>query len=190
MKYNRDVLIKKINGGEKMTFIPFWGHTPNPKKVNKACLSQWYDCRFEVDGVQYHTTEQYMMAQKAALFCDMVTYSKIMAADNPRDYKALGREVQFFEPAAWDHAKYDIVLKGNLAKFGQNPELWDYLDGTGDSVLVEASPFDSIWGVKLGIEDSRIEDPNQWGGENLLGFALMEARDILRERREKYAATS
>ena len=131
-----------------------------------------------------------MMAQKAALFCDMLTYSKIMAADNPGDYKALGREVQFFEPVAWDHAKYDIVLKGNLAKFGQNPELWDYLDGTGDSVLVEASPFDGIWGVKLGIEDSRIEDPNQWGGENLLGFALMEARDILRERREKYAATS
>ena len=125
------------------------------------------------------------MAQKAVLFCDMVTCSKIMAADNPRDYKALGREVQFFEPVAWDHAKYDIVLKGNLAKFGQNPELWDYLDGTGDSVLVEASPYDGIWGVKLGIEDSRIEDPNQWRGENLLGFALMEARDIPRERWEK-----
>lgn len=57
-------------------------------------------------------------------------------------------------------------------------------------MLVEASPFDGIWGVKLGIEDLRIEDPNQWCGENLLGFALMEARDILRERREKYAATS
>ena len=128
----------------------------------------------------HHTTEQYMMAQKAVLFCDMVTCSKIMAADNPSDYKALGREVQFFEPVAWDHAKYDIVLKGKLAKFGQNPELWDDLDGTGDSVLVEVSPFDGIWGVKPGIED-----PNQWRGENLLGFALMEARDIPRERWEK-----
>lgn len=185
MKYNRDYLIEMINGGEKMTFIPFWGHTPNPKKVNKACLSQWYDCQFEVDGVQYHTTEQYMMSQKAALFCDMTTYSKIMDADNPKDYKALGREVQFFEPGTWDHAKYAIVLKGNLAKFGQNPALWDYLDGTGDSVLVEASPYDGIWGVKQGIDDPRIEDPAQWGGENLLGFALMEARDILRERTEK-----
>ena len=62
MKYTRDYLIERINAGEKLSFIPFWGHTPNPKKVNKACLSQWYDCRFEVDGVPYHTTEQYMMA--------------------------------------------------------------------------------------------------------------------------------
>jgi ribA/ribD-fused uncharacterized protein len=108
-----------------------------------------------------------------------------MAADNSRDYKALGREVQFFEPGTWDHAKQAIVLKGNLAKFCQNPELWDYLDGTGDSVLVEASPYDGIWGVKLGIDDPRIEDPAEWRGENLLGFALLEARDILRERREK-----
>lgn len=85
----------------------------------------------------------------------------------------------------WDRAKSGIVLKGNLAKLSQNPALWDYLDGTGDSVLVEASPYDGIWGVKLGSEDPGIEDPNRWRGENLLGFALVEARDILRDRGEK-----
>ena len=183
MKYIREQLIQCLNHGKALSFIPFWGHTPNPKRVNKACLSQWYDCRFEVDGVQYHTTEQYMMAQKALLFGDSMTYDKIMAADNPRDYKALGRKVQFFKSETWDRAKYDIVLRGNLAKFSQNPELWAYLDGTGDSVLVEASPYDGIWGVRLGIDDPRIEDPNQWGGENLLGFALMETRAILRSAR-------
>ena len=145
-----------------------------------ASFSNWDFSPFTYAGYYYTCVEQYMMAQKAVLFCDMVTCSKIMAADNPSDYKALGRELQFFEPVAWDHAKYDIVLKGKLAKFGQNPELWDDLDGTGDSVLVEVSPFDGIWGVKPGIED-----PNQWRGENLLGFALMEARDIPRERWEK-----
>lgn len=185
MKYNRNYLIEKMNGGEKLTFIPFWGHTSHLYRIGKTCLSQWYDCLFEADGVLYHTTEQYMMAQKALLFHDMMTYSEIMAADNPRDYKALGRKVQFFDSSVWDKEKYGIVLKGNLAKFGDNPELWDYLDGTGDSVLLEASPYDGIWGVKLGMEDPRIEDPNQWCGENLLGFALMEVRDILRERKEK-----
>lgn len=183
MKYNREILMDRIKRGEKLSFIPFWGHTPNPKRVNKACLSQWYDCRFEAEGALYHTTEQYMMAQKAVLFRDMETCARIMASDNPRDYKALGREVQHFEPEAWDQAKYDIVLRGNLAKFSQNPELWQYLDSTGDSVLVEASPYDGIWGVKLSIDDPRIEDPAQWSGENLLGFALMETRDILREQR-------
>ena len=190
MKYRREDIIERMERGEKLAFIPFWGHTSDPRKVTKACLSQWYDCAFEVDGVRYHTAEQYMMAQKALLFGDSQTYDRIMAADDPADYKALGRDVQGFESEAWDRAKYGIVLTGNLAKFGQNPELWDYLDSTGDSVLVEASPYDGIWGVKLGIEDPRIEDPNQWCGENLLGFALMEARDILREKREKYAAMS
>lgn len=36
------------------------------------------------------------------------------------------------------------VLQGNLAKFPQNPELFEFLDSTGDSVLVEGSPYDSI----------------------------------------------
>ncbi len=75
-----------------------------------------------------------------------------------------------------------MVLHGNLAKFSQNPELFEFLDSTGDSVLVEGSPYDGIWGVKLGIDDARILNPNEWQGKNLLGFALMEVRDILRER--------
>ena len=182
MKYNREWAVKKYNAGEDMQVIAFWGHTPNPKRMTKACCSQWYDCLFEVDGVQYHTTEQYMMSQKALLFGDQETCKKIMASDNPKDYKALGRLVQNFDGSVWDQHKFEIVLRGNLAKFGQNPELWAFLNGTGDSVLVEGSPYDGIWGVNLAIEDPRIQDPNAWQGENLLGFALMETRDILREK--------
>ena len=181
MRYTRETIIERYNAGEKMNVIAFWGNTPNPKKMTKACFSQWYDCQFDAEGVHYHTTEQYMMAQKALLMGDSSTHAKIMAADNPRDYKALGREVQHFDAALWDRKKYSVVLNGNLAKFSQNPELFAFLDGTGESVLVEGSPYDGIWGVKLGIDDPRINDPNEWQGENLLGFALMEARDILRE---------
>ena len=181
MKYDRERLIGLIDQGEKLTFIPFWGHTPDPRKVNKACLSQWFDCRFELFGEAYHTAEQYMMAQKAALFKDWATYERIMEADGPGDYKALGREVKRFDADLWDREKYRIVLMGNLAKFSQNPELLEYLFSTGDSILVEASPFDAVWGVKLGIDDPRISDPSQWQGENLLGFALMETRFLLRE---------
>ena len=182
MKYTMETTFKRYNTGTEMPVIAFWGHTDDSKKTTKACFSQWYACRFEVDGVWYHTAEQYMMAQKASLFGDAATQEKIMAADNPKDYKALGRLVQHFDAAKWDAAKYDIVLRGNLAKFSQNPELFAFLDGTGDSVLVEGSPYDSIWGVKLNLDDPAILDPHNWRGENLLGFALMEARDLLRER--------
>ena len=185
MKYTRTLLAERYRAGESMTFIAFWGYTPNPKKITKACLSQWYDCRFEADGVRYRTAEQYMMAQKAALMGDRAAFERIMAADNPADCKALGREVTPFDSALWDRSKYGIVLRGNLAKFSQNPALFAYLDSTGDSVLVEASPYDGVWGVKRAIDDPRILDPGQWLGENLLGFALMEARDLLRAERER-----
>ena len=102
MKYTRESIIERYNAGEEMNIIAFWGHTPNPKKTTKACFSQWFDCRFEVDGVLYHTTEQYMMSQKAVLMGDAVTCEKIMASDNPRDYKALGREVQHFDAELWN----------------------------------------------------------------------------------------
>lgn len=182
MRYNTQMIIDRYNSGEPMEFIFFWGHTANPGKIKKSCFSQWYACEFEVDGQKYHTAEQFMMAQKALLFGDHATYEKIMAADNPKDYKALGRLVKNFIPTVWDENKLQIVVKGNIAKFSQNEAIREFLLGTGDKVLVEASPYDEIWGVKLGMNDPKIQDPNNWRGENLLGCALMETRDILREK--------
>ena len=46
-------------------------------------------------------------------------------------------------------------------------------------MLVEASPVDKIWGIGMAADNSKCENPNNWKGLNLLGFALMEARDEL-----------
>ena len=46
-------------------------------------------------------------------------------------------------------------------------------------MLVEASPDDAIWGIGLAADDTDAADPARWPGLNLLGFALMEARDRL-----------
>ena len=181
MKYTTEMITERYNRGEEMEFIFFWGHTNTPGKIRKSCCSQWYPCEFEVDGQKYYTTEQFMMAQKALLFKDHETYEKIMAANDPRDFKALGRKVRNFDPETWNERKYQIVVKGNIAKFSQNEELREFLLGTESRVLVEASPYDNIWGVKLALGDPRIQNPNNWQGENLLGFALMETRDYLKE---------
>lgn len=91
--FDRTSIVEKYNSGTKMQFVFFWRHYSKPGKIEKACLSQWYPCHFTLDGVSYYTTEQYMMAQKALLFEDHETYKKIMRADNPADYKALGRKI-------------------------------------------------------------------------------------------------
>ena len=182
MKYNVERIREIVKSDPCREIIYFWGHTPNPKKMTKACFSQWYDCYFTIDGVCYHTTEQYMMASKALLFGDEDTYREIMAAYDPMKCKKLGRKVRNFDPKVWDERKYDIVVEGNKAKFGQNPELMEFLMSTGDAIIVEASPYDAIWGIGLDIETAKVGSVEDWKGENLLGCALMEARDWLKEK--------
>jgi ribA/ribD-fused uncharacterized protein len=46
-------------------------------------------------------------------------------------------------------------------------------------VLVEASPYDRIWGIGLGHDHDDVARPTMWRGLNLLGFALMEVRERL-----------
>ena len=182
MRYNIERIREIIKRDPCREIIYFWGHTPNPKKMTKACFSQWYDCCFKVGDVDYHTTEQYMMASKALLFGDEETYREIMEAEGPDRYKKLGRRVRNFDSKVWDEKKYDIVVEGNKAKFSQNPELMEFLFSTGDAILVEASPYDKIWGIGLDIETAKEGSVEDWKGENLLGCALMETRDWLREK--------
>lgn len=40
--------------------------------------------------------------------------------------------------------------------------------------------FDAVWGIGLAADDPRAQDPEQWPGRNLLGFALMRVRAELR----------
>ena len=95
--------------------------------------------------------------------------------------KALGRKVRNFDPQVWDKLKYSIVLNGNYYKFTQNKEMMDFLLSTGDKILVEASPVDTIWGIGLGKENEKAKNVAMWRGKNLLGFALMEVRDEIRK---------
>ncbi|MDR1069178.1 MAG: NADAR family protein, partial [Gracilibacteraceae bacterium] len=82
--------------------------------------------------------------------------------------------------------KYSIVLSGNYYKFSQNKEMREYLLSTGNRVLVEASPMDTIWGIGFGKDNEKAYDPNAWRGKNLLGFALMEVRDEIRNVYKNY----
>lgn len=177
---NINQLRDNFNKGKKLKYIFFWGHKATEGVITKSCLSQWYNCKFTVDNIIYHTAEQYMMAQKAILFGDDEVCKKIMAANNPGEYKKLGRQIRNFDQQKWDKHKYDIVVKGNTAKFSQNDNIKYFLLNTGDRILVEASPYDGIWGIAMSKNDPNIENPLMWKGENLLGFALMDTRENLK----------
>jgi len=142
-------------------------------------FSQWYRCAFTVDGVTFNCAEQFMMHGKARLFDDAETAARILDADHPRTHKALGRKVRDFDDRVWRKHREAIVLAGNRAKFTQNEELRATLVATAGTTLVEASPYDRIWGIGLAAKDPRALDPAQWRGQNLLGVILTRLRDEL-----------
>lgn len=182
MVYNLEGLREEYNKGETYKFLFFWGHTPAADgHITEACFSQWWQCHFQVDEVEYSCAEQFMMAQKARMFGDREMLEKIMEAGHPKEMKAYGRAVEGFDKEQWDRACYEIVKRGNLAKFSQNPELLKFLLNTRKRILVEASPRDRIWGIGMGKANPDVENPLKWRGRNLLGFALTEVRDQLLE---------
>lgn len=147
--------------------------------TDSSPFSQWYRCTFTVDGNTFNCAEQFMMYGKAKLFGDAETAALILAADHPHEHKALGRKVKRFDEAIWKREREAIVLAGNRAKFTQNPELEQVLRATAGTTLVEASPYDRIWGIGLAATDPRAQDVTQWKGMNLLGKILTRLREEL-----------
>ncbi|MEV4706467.1 NADAR family protein [Actinoplanes sp. NPDC049316] len=173
-------LITLGQSDERVKYLFFWGHRPQRDgSIGAGCLSQWWPSTFTAEGVTFASAEHYMMWRKALLFGDDEAAGRIVAASHPRQAKMLGRRVHGFDEEVWAAHRYGIVVDASVAKFGQHAELRDFLVGTRRRVLVEASPTDRVWGIGLAAADERAADPARWRGLNLLGFALMEARDRL-----------
>lgn len=156
---------------EKHKYYFFW----------QGVFSQWASTSFVgADGVTYCTCEQAMMAAKALVFDDRATYERILATTNPREQKELGRQVQGFDPAIWNQCKFDIVVQNNYQRALADERFRTSLLATGDLIIVEASPYDRIWGIGYSPTTAPTSDPSTWG-ENLLGKALMKVRQMLNE---------
>lgn len=181
MKYNLERLTDNFEKGIRSKYLFFWGHQKSKSgELTSSCFSQWWTSPFIIDNVKYDTAEHWMMAQKALLFDDKEIYEKVIVAKSPAEAKALGRQVRNFDDTTWNSKRFEIVVKGSLEKFTQNKDLGDFLLSTKDRVLVEASPVDRIWGIGLTADSDKAENPKRWNGLNLLGFALMEVRDMIR----------
>jgi len=144
---------------------------------SKSPFSQWHASVFTVDDIRYTCVEQWMMAEKARLFRDEATLSKILAATEPRVHKALGRAVAGYVDEEWKAVSRNRVYVGNYHKFSQNPDLLKNLMATQGTTLVEASPSDTLWGIGLPEEDPRASNRETWKGLNWLGQVLSALRD-------------
>ena len=103
-----------------------------------SVFSQWTLSPFTVDLVEYSCAEQFMMASKARLFGDGSTLSAILATEDPREHKRVGRQVRHFDDDTWLHERENIAFRGNLAKFSQNKNLRLVLLHTGERRLADS----------------------------------------------------
>lgn len=157
-----------------MTVVCF--HNPNEEN---GYLSNWYPCRFTVDGVEFSSMEQYMMYKKAVYFGDKATAEKILETGDVAEIKALGRLVANYNESYWNGIRQIVVFTGLLAKFTQNDDLKAQLTATGNAVLAECAVRDTIWGIGLSMKDPNRFHAEKWRGQNLLGYALMMVRERL-----------
>jgi len=169
------------NGGNRMS-LEMWRKS-RPKMIfffgAESPFSNWHMADFVVKDTAFCCNEQFLMYAKAKLFSDHATAAEILAANDPRTHKALGRKVRGFDEDVWISKRERYMYAGCLAKFSQNSHLADDLFATVGSELVEASPYDTIWGVGLAASSPRILDKSTWRGLNLLGQCLVRVRHQL-----------
>jgi ribA/ribD-fused uncharacterized protein len=152
-------------------YVFFWG-----EKEKFGFMSNFYPCKFTVGTNTFNCSEQYFMKMKQEVFdnSNHALGEKIMNETNPIKIKKLGREVSNYNEQVWNQQRYKHMYNGNYLKYSQNPELKNQLLATGSKILVEASPYDKIWGIGW-TKVSALANINSWG-QNLLGKVLMELR--------------
>ena len=145
-------------------------------------LSNWYPSPFELDGLQFSSVEQYIMYRKCMVFGDEASAQNVLATEDTAVQQAIGRKAFGYIGSVWAGMRQMVVLRGLLAKFGQNEDLKQKLLETGDAYLVECAGSDKIWACGIRLNDDRRFDASNWTGDNILGFALMEVRAMLRKQ--------
>ncbi|MEV4318899.1 NADAR family protein [Actinocrispum sp. NPDC049592] len=179
---NRQDLIDRFDQGEHPRLVLYWSPvTPHWGRPGQAAFSQRFLAPFEFEGERYGHVTQFVAAEKARLFGDWATRSRILAERRPRVIKQLERQIRGFDWLVWREYLPETAVRGNLAKFGSRNYLCKYLVSTMGCVLVEANARDKLGGIGLSAGKPDAVVPSRWRGENIHGFALMAARDQLGE---------
>ena len=155
--------------------------------LDSAVCCNWWIEPVTYQGIKFRSAEHAMMWAKANLFDDHLAMKAVLETRDPWSVKAIGRQVMAFIDKEWDDNSYKFVRAICYAKFSQSTRLKEWmLSQHPDTLFVEASPLDHIWGVKLDERHPDVMNFKTWRGYNLLGYALTEAmRKIRKEENDK-----
>lgn len=144
----------------------FWG----------GIYSNWAPSDIVVGDKTFNCVEQYMMYKKAEVAGDTESMQAVMNTQMPNEQKAIGRRIKNYDDAKWAAVRYEIVKEAIRAKFTQHADLKEKLLASGNKHIVEASPYDVVWGIGMGEDHPDRFDESKWRGDNLLGKCIMDVR--------------
>jgi hypothetical protein len=149
--------------------ILFWGKMSPYSNFNT-------DYTFIKDGHNFNCGEQFYCYSKARFFEDLVAAEKILTELDPKKQKRT--PIHGFKKDKWSKVQFEYMKEGLVQRFSQNKELMEELRRTSGCNLYEASPYDREWGIGVRLSELDTNNKSTWG-QNLLGRALMEVRDLL-----------
>ncbi len=150
-----------------------------PEEQN-GFLGNWYMSDFVVDNTAFNCMEQYIMYRKCLMFGDLLSAEEVMQTSNPAVQKDIARKATGYNDIVWAGIRQAVLLHGLIAKFSQNKELKEALLATDGCYLVECANTDKIWACGAGLNREERKNIYKWTGGNILGFALMEVREMLK----------
>ncbi|MCR5203133.1 MAG: TIGR02452 family protein [Lachnospiraceae bacterium] len=144
-------------------------------------LSNSFRCEFtDNNGVKYTSVDQYLMYQKALSFNDAEAAKRILAVNDPAVVRDFGRKVRNYDDELWKGKRQLILNDAIQMKFSQNAGLQGMLINTGDALLAECNPHETVYGIGVSIFTKGIDNKENWSGANLTGHTLMSYRDKLK----------
>ena len=155
-------------------YVFFWG--------KNDIYSNFYPVKFKHQGRTFHNSEQAFMWRKAQYFKDWLIAGKILQmAQQPNYAKSLGRKVKNYNDEQWEKVRVDIMKEVVYDKFSQTNLKYQMLEDGNNREFVESSPYDSIWGIGMKDNDPKINDKDNWKGQNLLGKVMNDVYQKLKE---------
>ena len=138
-------------------------------------FSNFHPCSFEVAGIKYHSSEQFIQHMKARFFEDKKSAEAILHAPTPRECKQLSKGIVNYNYDSWANMAKELCKPGISAKFFQNPDLAKMFEVTGNKSLVEAC-YKKLWGTGIPLHHPDCLNQEKWYNKGIMSEMLSEIR--------------
>ena len=145
-------------------------------------MSNFHTANFELDGVHYNNSEQYIQEQKALHSGDHDVASQIRAAKTALECKDIAKNIRVYNHPSWSEVAKEKCKPGIKAKFAHpdNNHLRNLLLTTRSKQIVEAC-YDQLWGTGIPLKDGDCLEEDKWTNVGIQGEMLMEIRHELNQ---------